>query len=79
MSQVHYGGQAVIEGVMMRGARNMAIAVRKPSGDVLLHSEPLPAGKGSLCTSSSPEGLRTAMAMFRAPRIITPSMTAWPP
>jgi len=42
MSQVHYGGQAVIEGVMMRGARNMAIAVRKPSGDVLLHSEPLP-------------------------------------
>ncbi len=44
MSQVHYGGQAVIEGVMMRGARNMAIAVRKPSGEVLLHSEPLPAG-----------------------------------
>jgi uncharacterized protein YqhQ len=44
MSQIHYGGQAVIEGVMMRGARNMAIAVRKPSGEVLLHSEPLPAG-----------------------------------
>ena len=44
MSQVHYGGQAVIEGVMMRGARHMAIAVRKPSGEMLLHSEPLPAG-----------------------------------
>jgi len=29
---------------MMRGARHMAIAVRKPSGDMLLHSEPLPHG-----------------------------------
>jgi len=44
MSQVHYGGQAVIEGVMIRGARHMAIAVRRPSGDILVHSEPLPSG-----------------------------------
>ncbi len=44
MSEFHYGGQAVIEGVMIRGARNMAVAVRKPSGDILLHSEVLPHG-----------------------------------
>lgn len=31
-----YGGQAVIEGVMMRGPRNMAVAVRDPDGDIVL-------------------------------------------
>ena len=44
MSEVHYGGQAVIEGVMMRGAHSMAVAVRKPTGDIQIHSEPLPKG-----------------------------------
>lgn len=33
-----YGGQALIEGVMMRGAKQMAIAVRRPSGDILVES-----------------------------------------
>lgn len=33
-----YGGQAIIEGVMMRGAKQMAIAVRRPSGDILVES-----------------------------------------
>ena len=32
----YYGGQAVIEGVMMRGARTWAIAVRRPSGEIYL-------------------------------------------
>ena len=36
-----YGGQAVIEGVMMRGPRQMAVAVRNPVGRVVIHSEPL--------------------------------------
>lgn len=35
------GGQAVIEGVMMRGKRHWALAVRRPDGDISLHSEPL--------------------------------------
>ncbi len=35
------GGQAVLEGVMMRSPHAWAIACRKPSGEVLLHSEPL--------------------------------------
>lgn len=36
-----YGGQAVIEGVMMRGQRQMAVAVRAPNGEIVLKSEPL--------------------------------------
>jgi uncharacterized protein YqhQ len=35
------GGQAVLEGVMMRSPHAWAIACRKPSGDVSTHSEPL--------------------------------------
>src|SRR5215217_1990445 len=33
MSQA-IGGQAVLEGVMMRGPRNWAVAVRKPDGEI---------------------------------------------
>ena len=36
-----YGGQAVIEGVMMRGAHSMAVAVRNPSGQIVVHEQPL--------------------------------------
>ncbi len=39
----NYGGQAVIEGVMMRGSRHMAVAVRHPNGSIVLHTEPLSA------------------------------------
>ena len=35
------GGQAVLEGVMMRSPHAWAIAVRRPSGEVATHSEPL--------------------------------------
>jgi uncharacterized protein YqhQ len=35
------GGQAVLEGVMMRGISVWAVAVRKPEGDVDVTSEPL--------------------------------------
>ncbi len=38
-----YGGQAVIEGVMMRGKRFLAMAVRDPNGDIQIHEEALPA------------------------------------
>jgi len=37
----NYGGQAVIEGVMMRGRKHVAIAVRNPKGEIVLHTEPL--------------------------------------
>lgn len=41
--QFSYGGQAVIEGVMMRGARQAAVAVRDPGGDIQLREVPLNA------------------------------------
>jgi uncharacterized protein YqhQ len=42
-----YGGQAVIEGVMMRGKRNLAMACRTPAGDIVTFQEDLPALYGS--------------------------------
>jgi uncharacterized protein YqhQ len=44
LSKFHYGGQAVIEGVMIRGQKNMAVAVRDPGGTIVVHTEPLTAG-----------------------------------
>lgn len=38
-----YGGQAVIEGVMMRGSKAVSVAVRNPEGGIVVHSEPLNA------------------------------------
>ncbi|HNN14203.1 MAG TPA: DUF1385 domain-containing protein [Anaerolineales bacterium] len=38
---ISYGGQAVIEGVMMRGQKAFAIAMRAPDGEVVVHTEPL--------------------------------------
>lgn len=40
-AQVYYGGQAVIEGVMIRGPEHMAVAVRHPKGHIVTHSERL--------------------------------------
>ena len=36
-----YGGQAVIEGVMIRGQRNVCVAVRRPDGTVAVRQQPL--------------------------------------
>jgi uncharacterized protein YqhQ len=41
--QMNYGGQAVMEGVMMRGSNSMAVAVRQPDGEIVIHTEPLNA------------------------------------
>jgi len=38
-----YGGQAVIEGVMMRGTHSVAIAMRTPDKNIAIHKEPLGA------------------------------------
>lgn len=38
-----YGGQAVMEGVMMRGKQHVAMAVRAPDGQILTYEEQLPA------------------------------------
>ncbi|MGZ4150009.1 MAG: DUF1385 domain-containing protein [Actinomycetota bacterium] len=36
-----YGGQAVVEGVMMRGADHWAVAVRRTDGEIYLESHPI--------------------------------------
>lgn len=41
MKKTQYGGMAVIEGVMMRGPKNSAVAVRKPDGTIVLEMEEL--------------------------------------
>jgi len=38
-----YGGQALIEGVLMRGSRFVASAMRNPQGEIVTHVEELPA------------------------------------
>ncbi|MFZ3071470.1 MAG: DUF1385 domain-containing protein [Anaerolineaceae bacterium] len=38
-----YGGQAVMEGVMMRGKKNVAMAVRAPNGEIVTFEEQLPS------------------------------------
>ncbi|MEX1178325.1 MAG: DUF1385 domain-containing protein [Nitriliruptor sp.] len=40
-SSHYYGGQAVIEGVMMRGSDRWAVAVRRPDGDIWLECHPV--------------------------------------
>ena len=42
MPDFFYGGQALIEGVMMRGRTTVAMSVRPPSGEIRTMSEPLP-------------------------------------
>ncbi len=39
---ISYGGQAVIEGVMMRGQKGYAIAMRAPDGSIVVHQDKLP-------------------------------------
>ena len=38
---ITYGGQAVLEGVLMRGQKALAIAMRAPSGEIKVHTEKL--------------------------------------
>jgi uncharacterized protein YqhQ len=38
---ISYGGQAVIEGVMMRGQHGYAVAMRSPDGNIVVHKEAL--------------------------------------
>ena len=44
-NKTHVGGQALIEGVMMRGRYNWAAAVREPSGYIYIEEHDLASGK----------------------------------
>ncbi len=43
--KTHIGGQALIEGIMMRGRYNWAVAVREPSGDIYTEEHDLASGR----------------------------------
>ena len=43
--KTHVGGQALIEGVMMRGKYNWAVAVSEPSGDIYVEEHDLKSGQ----------------------------------
>lgn len=45
MSRINVGGQAVIEGVMMRGPEYIATAVRKPSGEIVYKRQKISSAK----------------------------------
>ncbi len=63
------GGQAVLEGVMMRGVSNWAVAVRKPTAEQLSDGElsPEEAAKGEIEVSTFP--LDSAMRRHRVLRL----------
>jgi uncharacterized protein YqhQ len=41
MARFYYGGQAMMEGVMMRGKQSAAVAIRKPDGGISIYEEAL--------------------------------------
>jgi uncharacterized protein YqhQ len=43
--QTHVGGQALIEGIMMRGKFNWAVAVREPDGNIYIEEHDLVSGR----------------------------------
>ena len=43
--KTHVGGQALIEGIMMRGKYNWSVAVREPSGNIYTEEHDLASGK----------------------------------
>ncbi len=44
-TRTHIGGQALIEGIMMRGRYNWAVAVRQPDGEIYTEEHDLASGK----------------------------------
>ncbi|RDB63145.1 DUF1385 domain-containing protein [Gordonibacter sp. 28C] len=43
--KTHVGGQALIEGIMMRGKYNWSVAVREPAGDIYVEEHDLASGR----------------------------------
>src|ERR1700730_3211460 len=41
VARFYYGGQAVMEGVMMRGRKSAAVAIRRPDNSIYLYEEAL--------------------------------------
>ena len=59
------GGQAVLEGVMMRSRERVAVAVRKPSGEIVVRTEPYQSITQKVRVLAWPL-LRGAVSLFEA-------------
>ncbi|MCX6346076.1 MAG: DUF1385 domain-containing protein [Armatimonadetes bacterium] len=59
----HYGGQAIIEGVMMRGPKDFGIAVRKANGEIVTTKEDVESILGKFKWLNKPF-LRGTLAMI---------------
>ena len=64
-AKINLGGQAVIEGVMMRGPGVIATAVREPSGGIVLRREPLTSVGDRFPVLKKPM-IRGVIALFEA-------------
>ncbi len=63
---LQYGGQAVIEGVMMRSPRYFAVACRKPDGTIVTQCEPVDKGFLSKLKWLNKPFLRGTLALIDA-------------
>ena len=69
--KTHVGGQALLEGIMMRGKYNWSVAVREPSGAVYTEEHDLASGKekngctGRSCADAVPWSSRSSWASRR--------------
>jgi len=63
--RINVGGQAVLEGVMMRAPRSMAIAVRRPTGEITVKREEVPPLSERYPIVKLPV-LRGAVALFQS-------------
>ena len=69
MEKINVGGQAVIEGVMMRAPRSVAIAVRRPTGEIVFENVSFGYGAGRTVF----EGLNLRIAPGEFVCIVGPS------
>ena len=72
--QHYYGGQAVLEGVMMRGRDDWAVAVRRPDGDIYLEGHDIDSIAKRFRVLRSP-GLRGVIALGQALSIGVKALT----
>ena len=59
------GGQAVMEGVMMRAPHSYCVAVRKPNGEIVTEQSPLPRISEKYPIFKLPDSARTRHARPR--------------
>ena len=67
-SELAMGGQAVVEGVMMRGPLRVAVAVREPNGNIAVHSFPYAPASRKYKSLKFPV-IRGAVGLFESMKI----------